>query len=141
MSRRFFSGGGVPIICTFKISLRVWPEAPAHNLQILRYWLDIDSEPDFEPALALRPHRAPDDAYVTAFLQRRLLKEVDVETMVRWSRGPALLSRMTFGKHKGEFWKDVAKKDRDYLNWIVDKSDFDDRNVLATARYYLKQTT
>lgn len=134
----FFGGGETPKICTFKVALRAWPEAPAHGLQILRYWLDLDSEPDFDADLALRPHRAPDDAYVTSFLTRRLLKVVDVETMVRWSRGPALLSRMTFGKYKTEFWKDVAKKDRGYLDWIVNKSDFDDRNVLATARYYLK---
>lgn len=29
-----------------------------------------------------------------------------------------------FGKHKGERLKDVAKSDRDYLDWILHKSDF-----------------
>lgn len=141
MEQAFFGGGDVPWICTYRVALREWPEAPAHSLQMLRYWLKIDTDADFERDLALRPHRAPDDAYVTSFLLRRLLyKGVDIADMVRWSKGPALLSRMTFGKHVGKFWKDVAIEDRGYLDWIVNKSDFDDRNVLATARYYLKQT-
>lgn len=139
--RIFFTGGETPWLCTFKGAVRVWPDAPAHNLQVLRYYLALDDEPDFVRELAARPHRAPDDAYVSAFVLRRLLAKTTLETLQRWANGPALLSRMTFGKYYGEFWKDVAAKDRKYLSWIANDSDFDDRNVLATARYWLKQTT
>lgn len=137
----FFTGGETPWVCTFKGALRVWPEAPGHSLQVLRYYLGLDDEPDFVRELAARPHRAPDDAYVSAFVLRRLLAKTTLDSLQRWAKGPALLSRMTFGKHYGEFWKDVAVTDRKYLRWIVDDSDFDDRNVLATARYWLKQTS
>lgn len=136
----FFNGGeDAKWCCTFKTALRVWPEAPSHKLQVLRYWLNIDAEPDFERDLALRPHRAPDDAYVAAFIFRRLLKEIDIETMLRWSKGPALLSRLTFGQYFGEFWKDVAAKDAKYLKWIIESFDpLKDRNTIATAKYHLK---
>jgi exodeoxyribonuclease X len=30
---------GRPAICTYKCALRVWPDAPAHSNQALRYWL------------------------------------------------------------------------------------------------------
>ncbi|HEY0311200.1 MAG TPA: 3'-5' exonuclease, partial [Allosphingosinicella sp.] len=30
---------GRPAICTYKCAMRVWPDAPAHNNQALRYWL------------------------------------------------------------------------------------------------------
>lgn len=29
----------IPVICTYKAALRVWPTAPAHNNGTLRYWL------------------------------------------------------------------------------------------------------
>src|ERR671912_2505372 len=30
---------GRPTICTYKAALRLWPEAPGHGNQVLRYWL------------------------------------------------------------------------------------------------------
>lgn len=41
-----------------------------------------------------------------------------------------------FGKHKGTLWSQVP---RDYLDWVVNKSDFTDEDVLYTARHYLEQ--
>jgi len=132
--RAFFGGGGVPWICTYKVALRVWPDAPGHSLQVLRYWLPLD----IDQSLGLPAHRAGPDAYVGAALMARLLVEPsapDLETMMRWSSGPALLPRITFGKHKGQRWEDVPS---DYLRWIIDKSDLD-RDVKANARHHLKQ--
>jgi exodeoxyribonuclease X len=34
--RQFFQTE-TPFICTWKVALRVWPDAPQHNLQFLRY--------------------------------------------------------------------------------------------------------
>lgn len=141
MERSFFSGGEVPWICTFKTALRVWPEAPGHSLQVLRYHLGLDDADDFYPDLAHPPHRAGPDTYVTAHLLRRLLTLTTIENMVRWSKGPALLSRCYMKKHKGKFWSEVAREDPDYLDWIVTKSDITDRDIVATARYYLRKTT
>ena len=30
----------VPVICTYKAALRVWPDAPSHSNGALRYWLE-----------------------------------------------------------------------------------------------------
>lgn len=132
--RAFFGGGEIPFICTYKVALRVWPDAPSHSLQVLRYWLDLD----LDQAAGLPAHRAGPDAYVGAALMARILSEPgapDLDTMVRWSKGPALLPRINFGKHKGEKWSDLPS---DYLRWIVDKSDLD-RDAKANARHWLKQ--
>jgi exodeoxyribonuclease X len=129
--RQFFSTD-VPFICTYKVALRLWPEAPSHSLQFLRYHLGLEVDADrCQP-----PHRAGPDAYLGAALMVRILAEdsVSLEDMVRWSNGPALLPRINFGKHKGSKWEDVPL---DYLTWIVDKSDLD-RDVKANARHHLK---
>ena len=137
--KKFFGGGDVPWICTYKTALRIWPDAPGHKLQELRYFLDIDADADFDPRLAERPHRAPDDAYVTAFVLRKVLEHESIETLVRWSNGPALLYMCFMKKHKGKPWAQVAEEDRDYLDWIYNKSDVKDRDIRATVKFYLNK--
>jgi exodeoxyribonuclease X len=123
-------------VCTYKTALRIWPDAPGHKLQELRYFLNLDDAEDFDPKFADPPHRASADAYVCAHLLRRILHEpkITIEQLVRWSSGPALLWMCFLKKHKGTPWKDVPK---DYLDWIVNKSDITDRDIRATAKYYL----
>lgn len=130
--RQFIMADDVPFICTYKVALRLWPEAPSHSLQFLRYHLGLEVIPE----LAFPPHRAGPDAYLGAELMRRILAEnrVSIEDMVRWSNGPALLPRIPFGKHKGSKWEDVPV---DYLDWIVNKSDLD-RDIKANAKHHLK---
>ncbi len=131
--QHFFGGGTVPWICTYKVALRIWPDAPRHTNQVLRYFLDIDL-PD---ALAMPPHQAGPDAFVTAHVLRKIIEsgEASLEDMVRWSAGPALLPRIPFGKHRGAKWEDVPS---DYLDWIVNKSDLDG-DVKANASHHLKK--
>lgn len=136
--KQYFKGGDRQWICTYKTSLRIWMDAPGHKLMELRYFLGIDDEEDFDPRLAHPPHRAPADAYVCTFILRRLLKEQPVETLVKWSSGPALLYMCWMKKYKGTPWKDVPA---DYLDWIVNKSDLSDRDIRATAKYYLNLKT
>lgn len=122
----------IPFICTYKVALRLWPEATSHSLQFLRYHLGLPADAD----LCQPPHRAGPDAYLGAELMLRILQEnrASVDDMVRWSDGPALLPRVTFGKHKGADWKDVPS---DYLDWILNKSDMD-RDIKANAKHHLK---
>lgn len=132
--RKFYTGGEMQWICTFKSALRVWPDAPSHSNQVLRYFLDIDAHDDFDPVLATPPHRAGPDAYVSAFILRELIDQTPIDDLVRWSSGPALLAKVGFGKHRGKRWSEVP---HDYLEWVL-KSDMDDRDVRATAKHYLK---
>jgi exodeoxyribonuclease X len=129
---RQFHDPGVPYICTYKVALRLWPDAPSHGLQFLRYFLGLE----VDAALAAPPHRAGPDAYLGAALMVRILQEnrVSIDDMVRWSGGPALLPRVNFGKHKGSKWEDVPT---DYLDWLANKSDLD-RDIKANARHHLK---
>lgn len=129
----FHGGDGRPWIDTYKCALVVWPDAPSHGNQTLRYWLDLDRQANFDKAQAMPPHRALPDAYVTAHILLRLLAERSVEDMIDISAKPALLRRLTFGKHRG---MPYAEAPIDYLRWISEKSDFNP-DVLATARYWL----
>lgn len=126
--------GGKPLICTYKAALRIWPDAVEHKLQTLRYLHRLDDATDFVPELALPAHRAGPDAYVCAHLLRLCLQHVTLDKLRHWSSGPALLSRVTFGKHRGMKWSEVPTS---YLDWLINKSDFDDRDTRATAKYYL----
>lgn len=125
--------GGKPLVCTFKAALRVWPDAPGHKLQELRYWLRLDDREDFDPLFAMPPHRAAPDAYVCAFVLRELLGHVSLGDIERWSRGRALLVTCFFKKYRGVRWSDVP---HDYLEWVIENIK-DDPDVRATARFYL----
>jgi exodeoxyribonuclease X len=129
--REFFTGGETPWICTLKVARRLWPECPSHTNQCLRYWLKVD----LDEALAMPPHRAAPDAYVTGFILMEALKLVTVDDMIAWSSAPSLLPRVTFGKHRGQAWSDLPG---DYLSWLVNKSDMD-ADTKFTAKHWLEQ--
>lgn len=118
--------GGLPWICTYKVALRVWPEAPSHGNQVLRYWL--------KPAGLVRDyaqpaHRAMPDAYTTAFILREALdRGVAVDDMIAWTAEPAKLSTCPIGKWRGMPWAEV---DAGFLRWMLGK-DFDE-DVLHCA--------
>lgn len=133
--QQFWTGGGAGWICTRKVAMRLWPDAPDHKNQTLRYHLGIDELClDFEPTLATPPHRAGPDAYVTAFIFVEALKLATVEQMRDWTDKPSLLPGvMRFGKHKGVSWSMAPP---DYLSWIVHKSDMDE-DTKFTAKHYL----
>jgi exodeoxyribonuclease X len=139
--KQYFGGGDRPWICTYKIALRLWPDAPGHKLNELRYFLEVDESDDFEAKYVERPHRAPDDSYICAHVLRRVLGEAEtlkigLDRLVSWSKGPALLFMCFLKKHKNVPWSQVPA---DYLRWILEKSDITDRDIRATAKFYLKQ--
>ena len=122
---------GVPWICTYKVARVVWPDAPTHSNQGLRYWLGLEVDRD----LASPPHRALPDAYVTAHLFCRLLDEKTPDEMVTITKYPALLKVMNFGKHRGTTFEDAPI---DYLEWIRDKSDMDE-DTKFSAKYWIQK--
>lgn len=130
--REFFSGGDRNWICTLKVGRRLWPDSPSHSNQCLRYFLGIE----LEDALAMPPHRAAPDAYVTAhILSVALNSGISVADMIEWSAGPSLLPRVTFGKHRGQAWKDLPG---DYLDWLVRRSEMD-ADTKFTAQHWLEK--
>jgi exodeoxyribonuclease X len=133
--QHFHKGGGRSWIDTYKCALTVWPNAPAHNNQALRYWLDLDRSPDFDRGFAMPPHRALPDAYVTAHVLVRLLRECSVPDLISISGKPALLNTLNFGKHRGMKFSDAPAE---YLEWIRDKSELNP-DVKFSAAYWLQK--
>jgi exodeoxyribonuclease X len=122
--------GGRPWVCTYKCALRLWPDAPSHSNQALRYWrrpAGLDRE------LAALSHRAGPDAYVTAHHLRDMLNGgALLEHMIKRSTQPALQVTCHIGKNNGKKWREV---DTGFLEWMLGK-DFDE-DALYTARFEL----
>ncbi|MDP2358693.1 MAG: exonuclease domain-containing protein [Beijerinckiaceae bacterium] len=123
--------GRVEWICSYKCALKLWPEAPSHSNQALRYWLKPEG---LNRSIAAVSHRAMPDAYVTAYLLREMLKQASVADLIAWTKEPAILPRFTFGMHIGKKYSDV---DTSYLSWLLAK-DFDE-DVKHTARLELSR--
>jgi len=115
--KAFFNPEGSHWIDTYKCALRLWPDAPKHTNQVLRYFLD-----GCDPGEAgMPPHRARPDCHVTARILIRALRVADVGTLKAWSAEPPLLPRVPMGKHFGKPWSEVPM---DYLEWAT-RQDFD----------------
>lgn len=127
--RHFHDGDGRPWIDTYRVARVVWPDAPTHSNQGLRYWLDLPVDRD----KASPPHRALPDAYVTAHLLVRVLDHKTIDEMVHISKYPALLKVMNFGKHRGMTFEAAPL---DYLQWIRDMSEMDE-DTKFSARYWV----
>jgi exodeoxyribonuclease X len=121
----------LPWLCTYKVALHVWPDAPKHSNQVLRYWRGLQ----LDAAEAMPPHRAGPDAWVTAHLLTELLKVSTVEQMIEWTNQPRQLPTIPFGKHRGSSWLDLPI---DYLQWIVSQTDMD-HDVVWCARQELER--
>ncbi|MBO1077912.1 DNA polymerase III subunit epsilon [Roseomonas haemaphysalidis] len=91
-------------ICTYKCALRLWPDAPSHSNQGLRYWR---RPAELDRATGLPAHRAGPDAYVTAHHLRDMLALASLDQLLRWSEEPALLVRVPSGALRGRRWEEL----------------------------------
>jgi len=111
----------IPVICTYKSALRVWPNASTHSNNGLRYWLQDQGKIDPNHEKTMPTHRAGPDAYVTAWLLVALLNEgATGREMVQWTKEPKLLSKCPIGKFRGAKWCDV---DVGFLTWMLKQAD------------------
>jgi exodeoxyribonuclease X len=128
-------------ICTLRLSRYLLPELEQHKMQYLRYYFGIEFSE--KP----QAHDALGDVLVLEkvfYKLHDLLKAQEPQKdeqalknmMIEISSHPSVLYMCRFGKHKGTIWSEVP---RDYLDWVVNKSDFTDEDVLYTARYYLEK--
>lgn len=107
----------LPVICTYKVALRVWPDAPSHSNGALRYWLQDQGliTPDH---VATQPaHRAGPDAYVTAHLLLALFNTgLTGREMIAWTKEPRLLPKCPIGKFRDKPWSEV---EAGFLGWML----------------------
>ena len=121
--KEFFNPEGAKWIDTYKCALRLWPDAPKHTNQVLRYYLE-----GCDPGKAgMPPHRALPDCHVTVKVLINCLMLTDVEQLIQWSDEPPLLPRVPMGKHFGKPWGEVPT---DYLEW-ASRQDFDEGVAFA----------
>lgn len=131
----FFTGGVFKWICSLKCARHIFNESPSHTNQTLRYYLGIDEELSW-PEMAMPPHRAGPDTYVTAHIILRLLKNKSAEQLIELTQQSFILEKVSFGKYKGQLWSDM---DEGFLRFILDR-DFD-KDTMATARHWYDQRT
>lgn len=105
-------------VCTYKCALRVWPDAPAHRNEVLRYWLKLGN--DRGRNAGQRTHSAMHDARVTFQIFEALLEHATIDQLVEWTEQPAKLPRMPMGKHFGQTWDTVPAG---YLQWVINQAD------------------
>lgn len=119
-------------VCTMKLAHEYDKDAifEKHNLQYLRYFFKLKF--DFK----VNPHEAVNDVLVLEQLYKFFCDHFTLDQMIEISSKPILLKRMQFGKYKGEFWKDVAEKDFDYLLWMRKTLKMNE-NLEFTLDYYL----
>jgi len=116
------------VICTLQCSRHLFPDAPNHKNQTLRYYLDVTPRPELVEGLA--PHRGLYDSAVTMAILERMLETCTVEQLVEMTKQPIFLKTVGFGKYKGQLWTDVP---RDYLAWMRRSGNWDkDANVMHT---------
>lgn len=102
--------GGAQWVCTWKCSLRVWPELQSFSNQMLRY----QRKPiGLVHELGLPAHRAMPDAYVTAHHLRDMLNVVSVDQLLAWSKEPGLLPRVPSGADRGKNWQEIGEASLD----------------------------
>lgn len=107
----------VPVICTYKAALRVWPDAPSHSNGALRYWLEDAGKIAPDHALTQPAHRAGPDAYVTAHLLLALFNTgATGRDMIAWTKEPRLLPTCPIGKFRGQPWSEV---EGGFLGWML----------------------
>lgn len=131
--RTFFGGGSFPWICTMVCARHIYEDAPSFSNQTLRYLLGIDAEFEW-PELAMPPHRAGPDSYVTAHILVRLLVSRSPGQLVTLTATPFAQKTVRFGKHEGRPWSEM---DEGFLQWVLDR-DFDD-DTKHTARQHLQR--
>lgn len=138
-----------PKICTYRCAMHIWPTAPAHGNQVLRYWLKLDESGDLQLPEGLHPHRALYDILVTEGILRALQWEVQntqhcdseeaLHYLAKISKEPVVLSKARFGKHAGKGWDWIVRADSGWCDWYMrlEDGDPDVRHTITHHRWQM----
>ncbi len=133
-------------ICTWRCAQTIYPDAPKHGNQVLRYYLDLDDR--YGPlGTDLPPHRALPDAVVTSWLVSDMLTRHSAEELIAMTEAPILQKVCRMPKHVGKTWEEVSKVDPSYMRWMLsqgpliilpggNKTGFDD-DTIYTLKFHL----
>jgi len=111
-------------ICTFKLARNMFSEdegkrdIESYSLQYLRYYLGLYKKENND-------HNVAHDALSDVYFLRDLFKHIQensslsVDNMISISKEPPLIRSINFGKYAGRTLEDIAKIDREYLQWLM----------------------
>lgn len=110
-------------ICTYKLARNMLTDIDgksdleSYALQFLRYYLGLYKLEDNEHITA---HDALSDVYFLRNLFEYIQKNSSftAEQMMQITKEPAIMRNMHFGKYAGRTLEDIAKLDREYLQWV-----------------------
>ena len=113
-------------ICTVKVARNMLGEddnkrdLESYSLQYLRYYLGLYKLETDE----ISPHDALSDVYVLKNLFEYLQKnsKLTPENMMIISKEPQYIRTMSFGKYQGNSLEEIAKIDREYLEWLKENA-------------------
>lgn len=133
-------------IDTLRVVRHLDPEnkIPEHNIQFLRYFLELDVEG--------AAHDAEGDVNVLEALFKRLFAKIRaertsdeeaIEEMIEVSSRPTLFKNLIFGKYKGRPVSEIVETDRRYLEWLLAQREMveseTDDDWAYTLKHYLKK--
>jgi len=117
------------LIDTYRILRKKYPLNTPHGLQQKRYELGLyKREPEIikELGVEVRAHDALGDVVVLKlFLDHLLADGQSRDEMMELCSAPIMLDIMTFGKHKGKSFEEIALNDRNSLQYMIDTFDLD----------------
>jgi len=121
--RSFLAGvSAAPWLCTLRMAKHLWPDAPNHSNQTLRYYLKVRM-----PTFEAQAHRGMPDVFATSSILDQGIKAYlsaggvdEAVAFVAFVNAPLRIECMPFGQHKG---KSLAEVDTDYLRWAASEAE------------------
>ncbi len=133
--RSFLPDFGKPWLCTYRLARHLWPDAPDHKNQTLRYWLGLEFEAD--------AHSAAGDTLVTAHVLLYLLQAYrekgllsTIGKLIEYANSPIEVIKMPFGKYFGVPLSEIPV---DYLQWVLNNMNDLDTDLKWTIRKQLNR--
>lgn len=116
-------------ICTWRMAKKLFngmDSITETNLPYLRFALELDVP------IEMYCHRAGNDSFITGRLLEVLVDLLEEAKIIdkdkpygpqicEWAASPILYERMPFGKHKGEFMRNIPMS---YWNWAIKNTDW-----------------
>lgn len=123
-------------ICTYRLACHLFPDAPNHKLQTLRYYLGYVTVPGYSREYLSRAHSALPDTLVCAALFQHFFERVggDIDRLVTGTNKPIRFRKIGFGKHGGQPFSELPI---DYLEWM-NRQDFADRDDRDDLKYTIE---
>ena len=103
-------------LCTYRAAMKYFPDAPKHQLQVLRHYLGIEVDAE--------AHRALGDVLTTYELIKKLLEVsgLDLIGLTEEMDKPIDFESMPWGKHRGVRMEDLSWG---YCKWLLGLEDLD----------------